>query len=127
MIPIYDRDGVWMAMHDALQGDCRRLFSQHFRETLTTIERIFDTIAERYEIMCNDQGARTPEEQQKEEELRAKLAKNLIVAKELLEGAIREAAERCKVYHKGGEKDQAPSQEFLFIPEEGHVPVKKVE
>lgn len=77
--------------------------------------------------MCNDQGARTPKEQQKEEELRAKLAKNLIVAKELLEGPIREAAERCKVYHKGGEKDQAPSQEFLFIPEEGHVPVKKVE
>ncbi|KAK4632071.1 hypothetical protein CLAFUR4_03723 [Fulvia fulva] len=90
--------GVWTSVRNGIEKE----FSIRFGASLHRIEEVatemFENIHKKFNLMCNDTIVKDPKEKSKEEELRKQLQKQLIVAKQLLNGPVREAAEACKDY-----------------------------
>lgn len=89
--------GVWMRVHDLAEERLVQAFKGQLKGLALDVKEVFDRIHRRYNSLCDDTEVRK-EDKAADEELRAKLQKNLIKAKELLDGPIADAVSACKNY-----------------------------
>lgn len=92
------RNGVWMKTHNSIEKALNKLFKDHLAEVCKELTSIFKSIHGTFILYCNDAVAKTEVEKQQEEKLRKQLQKNLIKARELVEGSIKDLANECKNY-----------------------------
>lgn len=82
--------GVWMRAHDSLRDELEGLTKKQMRELKISIEIFFKDIEDKFEMLCSDKT----EETQEEVELREKLEKVLVLAREKLDCEVRPIAAR---------------------------------
>ncbi|KAK5137114.1 hypothetical protein LTR08_001123 [Meristemomyces frigidus] len=104
--------GVWMQVHDGIEQSMHAHIVRHLDHLDDELNTIFDGIHAKFNLVCDDTVVKDEGEKRLEEQLRTKLAKNLILAKEMMDGPIREAAETCKGYSK------QKAESSLFVLEE---------
>ena len=92
--------GVWMTVHDSVENAFHALIAEHLARLELELIKVFDSIHAKFNLICEDTVVKDEAEKRQEEKLRAKLAGNLIVVKELMDGPIRQAAEICKNHSK---------------------------
>lgn len=92
--------GVWIKVHESIEKSTLKLFLEFFDDLTQDLNKVFDAIHMKFNIVCDDTVVKDEREKQLEEDLRGKLAKNLIEAKDLMDGDLRRAVEGCKAYSK---------------------------
>ncbi|KAK4550562.1 hypothetical protein LTR36_000141 [Oleoguttula mirabilis] len=90
--------GIWITVQEMVAQSLVDLYHQNMVDLACKLELAFDGIQDKFNLMCEDTVVKGEAEKRQEEELREKLQKGLLQAKELLEGPIRKAADACRNY-----------------------------
>lgn len=90
--------GVWTDYQDRIEREFEGLIDEYLDKLGHELEHIIDGILQKFNIMCDNVVVKDEKEKVQEEELRQKLETNLVVARELVNGEVRDLAKRCKNY-----------------------------
>lgn len=104
--------GVWMKIHDNIETACDKAFAENLASIEHSMRDIFATIHKSFVMLCDDVVVKSPEEQKKDEELRAKLMVKVKETKALVNGEISTSVAECTGYAKK-QNDSA-----IFMPED---------
>ena len=104
--------GVWTTFQDLTRTAFESPIQYTVEQLRLELESIFNGLLQKFNLLCEDTMTKTEDEKAQEEELRQELEKNLIKARELVNGPIYELAHQCKNYSKMKE------EKSLFFPSE---------
>lgn len=102
--------GVWTKVHERVDSALSKLMNE--RRTLLTqaLEQVYDGILYKFNALCEDTAVLDEAEKEREEQLRQKLQKNVVLGREMVEGDLYNLAMQCKNYSATKEKTG------LFVP-----------
>lgn len=83
-------NGVWMDAHELLRKDIHSMLDKQAEGLKKSATEFFQGIADKFNMMCADDG----EETEEEAELRSKMAKNLVLVEEIMEKELLPAAKK---------------------------------
>lgn len=104
--------GVWMKIHDNIESACEKAFVRNLANIEQAMRDVFAAIHRRFVMLCDDVVVKSPEEQKKDDELRAKLMVKVKETKALVNGRLSELVAECKGYAKKQEDTS------IFMPED---------
>lgn len=99
-------NGVWMKVHGKIELAFLDLARDHVKKMEQGMKEAISSIHRKFKLMCEETAVTDEGEKKLEEELRAKLRDQLVKAKELMNGPIKDLAEQCKNYGSGAGKEE---------------------